>query len=98
MAGLTLLALGVSRFIGANAFSLHGLYGNRLTRAYLGAARDVRMPHPFTGFDPDDNLPLHEMRASGAPFHVTNIALNLVLPSNARLAWQQRKAASFTAR
>ncbi|WP_284620535.1 patatin-like phospholipase family protein [Aquabacterium humicola] len=94
---LMLLSYGVSRFIGANAFSLHGLYGNRLTRAFLGAARDKRVPHPFTGFDPDDNRPLHEMRGSGAPFHVINIALNLVLPSSNRLAWQQRKAASFTA-
>lgn len=96
-AGLLLTAYVVSRLIGANAFSLHGLYGNRLTRAYLGAVRDKRLPHPFTGFDPDDNRLLHEMRGQGGPFHIINIALNLVLPSDTRLAWQQRKAASFTA-
>jgi hypothetical protein len=102
---LLAIALSMSLAIGANAFSLHAMYGNRLVRAYLGATRARRRPHWFTGFDPDDNLPLHdEGPAPGScawppvrPFHVVNIALNLVAPSDRRLAWQQRKAASFTA-
>lgn len=105
--GLILLAATASWRIGANTFSLHGMYGNRLVRAYLGAARTNRNPHWFTGFDPEDDVPLHETwpkrnevgERSGdcPPFHVVNIALNLVAASRKRLAWQQRKAASFTA-
>lgn len=65
------------------------------------AKKVYRDPHPFTGFDPDDNLHMHELRptadqlpANRPPLHVVNIALNLV--QGGRLAWQQRKAESFT--
>ncbi len=80
-----------------NRFSLHGFYRDRLIRAYLGASRGIcddppRKPHPLTGFDRDDNLPMTGLRQR--PFHIVNIALNLVRPS--KLAWQQRKAQSFT--
>lgn len=99
------IALSVSLAIGSNAFSLHAMYGNRLVRAYLGATRVRRRPHWFTGFDPDDNLPMHDEGPEAGssawppirPFHVVNMALNMVAPSDRRLAWQQRKAASFTA-
>ena len=93
----------VSALIGANTFSLHGMYGNRLVRAYLGAARARRSPHWFTGFDPEDNIDLAALAQDQvAPdkrrlFPVINIALNLVKPSTRRLSWQQRKACSFTA-
>jgi len=90
--------------IGANTFSLHGMYGNRLVRAYLGAGRSARRPHWMTGFDPGDNIDLAALKPraqaqSGALvlFPVINLTLNLVLPSGRRLDWQQRKAASFTA-
>jgi hypothetical protein len=90
--------------MGANTFSLHGMYGNRLVRAYLGSGRPVRHPHWFTRFDPDDNPPLAELCAplrtdNGRPrlYPLVNIALNLVKPSDKRLDWQQRKAASFVA-
>src|SRR5581483_8638143 len=69
------------------------MYRNRLIRAYLGASRETRAPNPFTGFDPDDNLPMAHL-AGQKPLHVVNIALNLVSGDN--LAWQQRKAESFT--
>lgn len=62
IAGLVLLAFGASRFIDVNKFSLHAMYRARLVRAYLGASRLRRTPNPFTGFDPLDDLPLHEMR------------------------------------
>lgn len=53
-----LLAAFSSNYININKFSLHGLYRNRLIRAYLGASRGQRTPNPFTGFDSLDNLPM----------------------------------------
>ena len=101
---LLALAWVMSRCMGANQFSLHGMYGNRLIRAFLGSGRPVRRPHWFTGFDPGDNPKLHRLRAplrahDGSPrlFPLVNMALNLVKPSQKRLDWQQRKAASFFA-
>lgn len=64
--GLALLGFGMAlaRIINLNIFSLHGGYRNRLIRAFLGASRpdNVRRPNPFTGFDPSDNLHMHELR------------------------------------
>jgi hypothetical protein len=99
VAGLLGLALLTSWLIGANTFSLHGMYGNRLVRAYLGAGRRERNPNWFTGFDPNDNCRLTSVLppVGDRLFQVVNIALNLVRPSSHHLAWQQRKASSFTA-
>jgi hypothetical protein len=82
-------------FINANRFSLHATYRNRLIRAYLAASRtaEQRKPHLFTGFDPEDNFELHKL-SSEKPLHVINGALNLV--KGEQLAWQERKAGSFT--
>ena len=97
------LAVALSLVININKFSLHSMYRNRLIRAYLGASRlaeyhEERRPNLFTGFDPKDNVELHELASEHAavrkPFHIVNIALNLVRGEN--LAWQQRKAQSFT--
>jgi len=44
--------------VALNKFSLHHMYRERLIRAFLGASRRVRRPDLFTGFDPDDNLPV----------------------------------------
>jgi hypothetical protein len=93
------LSIGSSFAINTNRFSLHALYRNRLIRAFLGASRH-RTPDPFTDFDPADNP---EMRClwsprdatNWRPFHVINIALNVV-SSERRLSWQERKAAPFT--
>ncbi|MFN8545996.1 MAG: patatin-like phospholipase family protein [Candidatus Binatia bacterium] len=93
LALLTAGAFLLSWVIGINRFSLHSMYGNRLIRAYLGASHSTRNAHPLTGFDPDDNLDMHGL-AEGRPLHVVNMALNLVRGDN--LAWQQRKAKSFT--
>ncbi|MFO0774753.1 MAG: patatin-like phospholipase family protein [Nitrospiraceae bacterium] len=108
---LALVGMGMSYFVNINKFSLHGFYRNRLIRAYLGASRELgpnrRIPHPFTGFDGKDNIYMAELagydvknrvptsRPLQRPFHVINIALNLVRTN--KLAWQQRKAQSFTA-
>ena len=98
-AGFVLLATAMSLVININKFSLHSIYRNRLIRAYLGASREKRRPNQFTDFDPDDNIQLHQLatqhQAIRKPFHILNIAINLVRAEN--LAWQQRKAQSFTA-
>jgi len=100
---LAVLGCGMAWVININKFSLHAMYRNRLILAYLGASRLAeygmeRTPNLLTGFDPDDNVQMHDLAPLGQPvsrpFHVINIALNLVRGSN--LAWQQRKAQSFT--
>lgn len=86
--------------IDINLFSLHGFYRNRLTRCYLGATRlgesvpthIVRTPHPFTGFDAKDDLPLSKL-AEQRPYPIINTAMNLC--GGEDLAWQTRRAASF---
>jgi len=85
------------RRINVNRFSMHGVYRNRLTRAFLGAVRRNRTPDPFTGFDPEDNPRMVELRPREGPwrlFHVVNVALNLT--ATTRTAWAERKAAAFT--
>ncbi|MDQ2658797.1 MAG: patatin-like phospholipase family protein [Verrucomicrobiota bacterium] len=98
--GVSFCAAGllVGFLVNVNQFSLHAMYKARLTRAYLGASRANRgrAPHWFTGFDSADKIGMHEL-AGSVPrklFHVVNIALNLV--SGKELAWQERKAQSFT--
>ncbi|MGA9770358.1 MAG: patatin-like phospholipase family protein [Blastocatellia bacterium] len=56
------IGLAMSVVININKFSLHSMYRNRIIRAYLGASRENRCPNPFTGFDPDDNIQMHELR------------------------------------
>ncbi len=94
---LTLVAAAflLSWLIGVNRFSLHSMYGTRLVRAYLGASQKEKDRHPFplTGFDPNDNMLMHELHR-GRPLHVVNLTLNLVRGDE--LAWQQRRAKSFT--
>ncbi len=90
------LFLGAALLLGwrvdINKFSLYMLYRNRLVRAYFGASSRTRKPHPFTGFDPEDDPQLADL-AGQRPYHIVNTALNLV--SGEELAWQTRKAASF---
>jgi hypothetical protein len=106
-AAFLVLGWGFSRYVDTNRFSLHAMYRARLIRAYLGASRPAgeRRPDPFTGFDEADNLHMGCLQdpAAGAAaadpadrplFHVVNLALNLVAGRN--LAWQERKAESFT--
>jgi hypothetical protein len=95
-----LIAALLSWRIDINIFSLHSYYRNRLIRAYLGASRGncgdfggKRTPNLFTGFDPNDNLPMAGLATSVGPYHIVNTALNLV--QGDKLAWQQRKASSF---
>ena len=91
---LLILSWVMARYININRFSLHAMYRNRLIRAYLGASNSKRNASRFTGFAANDNLLMRDLRLGLKPFHVVNLALNLV--SGQRLAWQQRKAQSFT--
>src|SRR5205823_1042772 len=117
--GCTAVVLFLSACVDLNHFSMHALYGNRLTRCYLGASRrkghwsadperdgrmrpalvgalrdwfwgrgtggaptgaagGTRRENPVTGFDPQDDFALSELRgvwnekeeapASGRPY------------------------------
>jgi predicted acylesterase/phospholipase RssA len=104
---LLLLVLLFGWRVDINKFSLHNMYKNRLVRCYLGASnRGNRNEQPFTGLDDGDDLPLRELAHSrleqggverlGAqrPLQLICTALNITQGSN--LAWQERRAASFT--
>lgn len=97
-----LFGIAMATLININRFSLHAIYRNRLIRAYLGASNERRCPNPFTGFDPKDNIEMAAMAPNANEvgqtrlFHVVNIALNLVKKDKEKLAWQERKAESFT--
>jgi hypothetical protein len=96
--GLVILSCVMAALVNSNKFSLHAMYRNRLIRAYLGASNAERSPNPFTGFDKYDNIKMAALWPGGASgrklMPVINIALNL--SEGESLAWQERKAASFT--
>jgi hypothetical protein len=92
--------------IDVNEFSLHHFYKNRLVRAYLGATNPDRgsKANPFTGFSQSDDLALAALRPRSGPLApsennyigpslIVNGTLNFT--HGERLAWQERKAASF---
>ncbi|WP_172899839.1 patatin-like phospholipase family protein [Bradyrhizobium erythrophlei] len=58
-----LLWVVASRVIATNQFSLHGLYCNRLIRAFLGGSRNPkdRRPNALSQFDEHDNFDLSEL-------------------------------------
>ena len=92
-AGLLMLGLGMSTFVPTNRFSLHGMYRQRLIRTFLGASRRDREPNAFTGFDPGDDLRVHDLR-DVRPLHVINATLNAV--SATHVGRHERQAESFT--
>ncbi|MES2323614.1 MAG: patatin-like phospholipase family protein [Pseudomonadota bacterium] len=83
-----------------NEFSLNAFYRNRLARCYLGATRkeEERHAQSFTGFDPNDDMDLHELcesdKVPAGPFHIFNCALNLGGSSDLDL--HTRHSASYT--
>lgn len=101
-------SLIASWFVNVNYFSLNALYRFRLIRTFLGASnlseysggQAVRR-NLFDNFRDTDNLLLAELWSEPGgprrlgPFPVINMTLNLVGGRN--LAWQERKAAPFTA-
>ena len=56
------IAWAMAIALNVNIYSMHGMYRNRLIRAYLGASRWTRTPDPFTGFDPQDNIEMWNLR------------------------------------
>jgi hypothetical protein len=90
-----LISWVMAKFIDINKFSLQAMYRNRLIRAYLGASNPNPQINQFTGFDQTDDYYLKNLTPFLKPFHVINMTLNLL--SGERLAWQQRRAAPFTA-
>ena len=96
IAGLIVVAWQMS--VDNNRFSLHGMYRNRLVRAFVGAARPRRMPDPLTGFDPEDDPRLADLIPKDAPrrlFPVLNMAVNLTRSTTPQSA--ERRALSFAA-
>src|SRR5688500_4287106 len=93
--GLVLLGVGllVSRFVPENRFSLNGMYRQRLIRTFLGASHRERQPNAFTGFDPDDDLRIHELK-DVRPLQVINATLNNVASTG--VGRHERKAYAFT--
>ena len=90
---LLTLGLLVSRFVPVNRFSLHGMYRQRLVRTFLGASHADRNPNAFTGFDPTDDLRVHELKGV-RPLHVINATLNNV--SSTSYGRNDRNAYAFT--
>lgn len=63
MAALAAVVGVFSLAINLNKFSLHAAYRIRIARTFLGASRGrERRPNPFTGFDPLDNIQMHELQ------------------------------------
>lgn len=106
---LAFVPMVLGRVVNVNRFSLHSIYRNRLIRAFMGASTDCYRTdsvNRLTGFRDADNIEMQRLwnrRATGAPpetdkwrpFHVINMALNVV--SGADLALKDRKALPFVA-
>ena len=90
---LTLIGLFMSRFVPVNRFSLHGMYRQRLMRTFLGASNPTREPNAFTGFDPHDDIRIHEL-ADVRPLHIVNATLNAL--SATEMGRNDRTAQPFT--
>jgi len=97
---LILLSLYCGGRININRFSMHGVYRNRLARAFIGTARPPadRKPDAYTRFDPGDNLRMQDLyqgkQQRGILFPLVNVTLNLL--EGAPSGWAERKAAPFT--
>lgn len=96
LGGLLGVGLLMAVLVPVNKYSLHGMYRNRLIRAFIGASRPAaeRRPSPFTDFDSADDIAMAALASLPGPLQVVNVTLNMV--SDKRLAFQQRKSESFT--
>ena len=94
LAVCVVLLIGAAWFVDVNKFSLHGVYGNRLVRAYLGASRpynakerslspsaaaDERQPDPVTEFDPNDDLKLTALQVKADSYDGPYLIVNTAL-------------------
>jgi len=88
----------ICAFLGASRSAFTAASGARTDGLRENRQFVEREPNPYTDFDRDDNPILWWMSPSRTqkqfPFLVVNGALNLVRSKD--LAWQERKAASFT--
>lgn len=92
--GTGLVFLLLSWRLDLNIFSAFSIYRNRLVRAYLGASNLMRRSaHPISGFDPRDDVDLSGLE-NQRPIPVINTTINMTGGDD--LAWQSRRAASFT--
>ena len=60
----------MARYVNINTFSLHGMYRDRLIRAYLGASNPERKASRFTGFSATDDIPMAALDTRLRPLHV----------------------------
>jgi hypothetical protein len=64
IAGLVAFLGVASAIVNLNKFSLHAAYRIRIVRTFLGASRaSERRPNAFTGFDPLDDVQMHELQS-----------------------------------
>jgi hypothetical protein len=98
--GVCLAVLGLLAWrLDINEASMNPFYRNRLVRCFMGAARaakGLRHPNPFTGFDFRDDFAFAALRSEKGyqgPVPIVNTALNLTGHDNAAL--EERRAASF---
>jgi hypothetical protein len=78
-----------------NEASMNPFYRNRLVRCFMGgarAAKGLRKPNLFTGFDFKDDYAFADL-PKARPIPIVNTALNLTGQDNAAL--QERRAAAF---
>jgi hypothetical protein len=105
--GLIAFAILLSWRVDVNVFGFNMFYRNRIERCYMGASNLGRRPHPLTGLDPTDAPRLRDLvqgvggdaepgtpLLAQRPFPIVNAAMNIT--SSRNLAWQERKAASFS--
>jgi hypothetical protein len=98
MLAFTFAGLAFAWRVNINEFSMHHMYRNRLVRCYLGASNpNRRKAQPFTGFDPNDDIPMAALGKTveqGSPLPIINTAINVM--RGMEIAVQARKARSFT--
>ena len=93
---LCVVFIVLSLRVNINEFSMHHFYKNRLVRCFFGAsAAKKREPDAFTGFDPQDDIPMKDLQcgslgATLAPYPILNATLTVTVGSE--LATQERKA------
>jgi hypothetical protein len=92
--GLGLAAL-LSWRVDPNEFSLNQFYRSRLVRCFLGATRNERHEHPFTGFDFNDDVKFTDLHVASYKGPMPIINTNLNLGASSDLTLHSRHSANF---
>ncbi len=93
LAAAIILTHVISSFTGVNRYSMHMFYRKRLAECFIGA---WRVDYPAETSASGNDYPLSEACSETAPESpcvLLNASVNL--SSRSRLAWQQRRSASF---